>query len=626
MKEKIEHMVFGKPVVIEKMDPSIPKYAPFKLPIEYLAETDKHILSEVVQTDLELVSPDPSLGTKGGMYDHLFKPTNEFGKDMIGYWKNHFTTRVDFLSDTQRVIDTLADYKKNIQSKPIDCHILKTIWKDTKEDPHFLEKYSYMDWSMVKHLNESTRFLQLISIINIISPVISLFIPILFLVLPFIILKIQRVKITVSVYIETLKEMAKNHFIGKTIASIQKISFDKLIYIVFTFGLYLMQIYQNVNSCIRFHRNVSKINTQLNDMCSHIAHSIESMKVFAKLNRDKDTYNGFIADLDKYSGDLSKIHEMLVLVKPYKNTISKVWEMGYMLRCYYEIYNNPVFGDAIKYSFGFMGYIDNMSGLHTNFEKGKVSPTTFISDDESTAIESQYYPAYVDASNAVVNDCSFGINMIITGPNAAGKTTLLKTSIINIIFSQQVGYGFYGACRLNPYTHIHSYLNIPDTSGRDSLFQAESRRCKEIVDIITESQSNMPKSRHYCIFDELYSGTNPEEATQSAYSFLLYLSKKENVDFVLTTHYFDLCHLFEESDRVDNYKMDVEKDATSGKIKYTYKLKRGISDIHGAIKILEDMNYPEEILQNIYKMSETSKKDKKDGASKRKVAKVKRTM
>ena len=117
-------------------------------------------------------------------------------------------------------------------------------------------------------------------------------------------------------------------------------------------------------------------------------------------------------------------------------------------------------------------------------------------------------------------------NIIISSPNAGGKTTMIKTTTINVIFSQQLGCGFYKSCVLKPYTHIHSYLNIPDTSGRDSLFQAESRRCKEIIDII--NGTNIETTRHFCIFDELYSGTNPKEATKSAYAFLLYLSKFKN--------------------------------------------------------------------------------------------------
>jgi DNA mismatch repair ATPase MutS len=149
---------------------------------------------------------------------------------------------------------------------------------------------------------------------------------------------------------------------------------------------------------------------------------------------------------------------------------------------------------------------------------------------------------------------------------------------------------------MKPYTHIHSYLNIPDTSGRDSLFQAESRRCKEILNVITDSNE---KSRHFGIFDELYSGTNPIEATKSAYSFLLYLSKFENVDYILTTHYVDICsRLTKASTRIENWKMDAKMDET-GDIEYNYTISKGISTIQGAIKVLRDMEYPEEIINTI---------------------------
>ena len=83
--------------------------------------------------------------------------------------------------------------------------------------------------------------------------------------------------------------------------------------------------------------------------------------------------------------------------------------------------------------------------------------------------------------------------------------------------------GFYNNATINPYKYIHCYLNIPDTSGRDSLFQAEARRCKEILDSVVNN-----KERHFCIFDEIYSGTNPYEAISGAYAYLTYLSKYGN--------------------------------------------------------------------------------------------------
>jgi len=205
-------------------------------------------------------------------------------------------------------------------------------------------------------------------------------------------------------------------------------------------------------------------------------------------------------------------------------------------------------------------------------------------------------------NNCVKNTANLDKKIIITGPNASGKTTFLKTTSINLILSQQFGMGCYGACHFKPYTHFHSYLNIPDTSGRDSLFQAESRRCKEILDII--KNTNSFQHRHFCIFDELYSGTNPKEATKSAYAFLKYISETyENVDYILTTHYVNICEKLEKNNcHIRNYRMAVIPDKErEDKFIFTYLLEPGISNTEGAIQILENMEYPEDMLNTIRK-------------------------
>jgi DNA mismatch repair ATPase MutS len=160
----------------------------------------------------------------------------------------------------------------------------------------------------------------------------------------------------------------------------------------------------------------------------------------------------------------------------------------------------------------------------------------------------------------VKNNINLNKKTTITGPNAAGKTTLIKSTLLNIIFSQQFGYGFYKKAKLVPYEYVHSYLNIPDTSGRDSLFQAESRRCREIITCLIENKTK----RHFCIFDELYSGTNPYEAVASAFGFIKYLNTYENVDLLLTTHYCKLCKLL-EAENIQNMHMKIEKEIAFGK-------------------------------------------------------------
>jgi DNA mismatch repair ATPase MutS len=47
--------------------------------------------------------------------------------------------------------------------------------------------------------------------------------------------------------------------------------------------------------------------------------------------------------------------------------------------------------------------------------------------------------------------------------------------------------------------------------------------------------------------------------------------------------------------------MEALCDAENGDIQYTYKIKKGVSKIQGALKVLKDMKYPEEIIDNISK-------------------------
>jgi DNA mismatch repair ATPase MutS len=227
-----------------------------------------------------------------------------------------------------------------------------------------------------------------------------------------------------------------------------------------------------------------------------------------------------------------------------------------------------------------------------------MSKTQFIGKGKGKGkpnFKDMYYPKFITnkSSTIVKNDCSLHKNIIITGPNASGKTTTLKTTLINILLSQQFGFGCFKSLKLQPFNYFHCYLNIPDTSGRDSLFQAEARRCKEIIDCINDND----QLTHFCIFDELYSGTNPDEAITSAGAFMDYIVKNDNIACMLTTHYIALCKKLSKNKKIKNYHMNVTK--TNNNITYSYLMQTGISHIKGGLKVLHDMKYPQEILNNI---------------------------
>lgn len=601
-------------------------YEGFKLPIEYLNKKEIFSVSDIVSSDLELVRSDASFCTypgefpacvysggvsesattpdKATIYEHFIQPTNVFSGEMTRDIQKRYTTNTEFLKETQMVLSQMDQYTERadkymttqMQGFVPDTKRFLEIWRDTKENARFLDTYSYLEWPVLEHLNHSAEFLQAFSFVNILSPVFSLMTPFVCFIAPFVLLRLKRVEITIDQYVDTLRDIARNHFIGRALSS--EFTIQGIAYLLLTFALYALQTYQNVNSCIRYYTNLTKVNGNLEYMRDHLKQSIVRMNTFVQLHNTKPHYREFCSDISKHTECLLALLGKLDEITPFSVSYSKMTSIGHMLQCYYQLYSNPNYEESIRYSLGFGAYMDILVGIHTKLRVGQLGNATFSEDNTTTIFYDQYYPTH-SYKTSVKNTCNLSKNMIITGVNASGKTTFIKTTTINILLTQQFGIGFYSGCVIRPYTHIHSYLNIPDTSGRDSLFQAESRRCKQIIDAI-ESSKNNPDVRHFAIFDELYSGTNPDEATKSAVSLLRYLSSFGNVRFMLTTHYLKVCRKFRRSDKISNYKMNVKQNET-GKIQYLYTIKKGVSKIQGGVEILKMMNYPEEILQDIQK-------------------------
>ena len=212
---------------------------------------------------------------------------------------------------------------------------------------------------------------------------------------------------------------------------------------------------------------------------------------------------------------------------------------------------------------------------------------------KTTQLTNLFHPTLLKKS-PIKNSVKLDKNFIISGPNASGKTTLLKSILINVILTQQIYCGFYDKCQIKLVDHFHCYLNIPDTNARDSLFQAEARRCKDILDVIHAS----PTKNHLCIFDELYSGTNPLEAVGSAYSYLTYLAENQNVNFMLTTHFLKLCDLVKDNENIVNKKMKASVENED--VKYDYVIENGISNVKSGFQVLKNLNYPDSILKKVF--------------------------
>lgn len=566
----------------------------FKLPISYLEESSIHKLSPTVASDLELAPT---------MYSTLFQPKTELTVSLINHIKTSYTSDSEFICQTQEIIKHVEPTPAHSVSDERAKKLLH-IWRDLYDDAGsnaFHDKYGYIDFEQLRFINKTSTFMGYWTIMNLISPVFSIILPFLFIVAPFVILRIKSVPISFSTYIDMLKDLAKSHAIGKTLTSFENFSINNFIYAIFTIAMYGLQMYQNCKHCVRFYNNINTVNDHLLTIKEFADTSIANIETFLKIGKMQAKYAAFCADAERRLAVLREIKQELSgvdLLEPgVFNVAKKVFDIGYLLKSYYCMQSIPEYKDAFTYAISFEAYFATLKGIAHRVHTGVVNYGT-IKGSGPTQFRKQVYPALADSS-AIANDMSLQKNLIITGPNASGKTTQLKTAAINIIFTQQFGVGFYDACDLVPYTHIHSYLNIPDTSGRDSLFQAEARRCKEIIEIIDDPE--LIGARHFCVFDELFSGTNAEEATSASYGFLKYLQKRDNVDFILTTHFVKLCKKVKKNKdllRIANCKMDAFLQSQHS-IHFTYKLVGGISKIKAAKLILIQMGFPREIIEDL---------------------------
>ena len=650
----------------------------FKHPISYTNPDKLHELPTSIIEDLELLQAKPKLVVAGssnvkaadathdaedaedaedivkGLYHYVFSPKSVYGTEHLPIWSKYYTTDIEYLKHTQTLLEMFDNelLERSItqntgQTTCVDAFsTMKNTWSEfrgTGKATEFKEKFSYVETPFLSKLNTSSSFLQFLTLYNISSPVIALLTPIIVLIIPFFVLLMKGLGVSFSEYVEILKQIISQHSVGKFLTQFDTVSLEQKMYILMSVVFYFIQIYQNIMACVRFYNNIKLVHTHIHTINGYLTATGVNMSYMIQLIQTYhlSTYEPFREELSERYALLNEVTQALTDISPFSVSVSKFFQIGYVMKNYYSLFSQTDLNELLEYSFGFNAYMEHLTACRSFVIDGMINKCSFIAggddieieparpltpiaeeDDESkdepkdtlpplppppspppappikrkgiTKLTAQIYAPLKahDTENVVANDITLDKQLIITGPNAAGKTTVIKSTLFNIIISQQLGYGFYERAEINPYDFLHCYLNIPDTSGRDSLFQAESRRCMEILRCIMEN----PTKRHFCIFDELYSGTNPYEAVAAAYGYIDYISKNPKVDLILTTHYIELCDLLEKRNAgaITNLHMSVCADTGA----YLYKIAEGVSTIKGGLKVLRDLDYPSEIVES----------------------------
>ena len=215
----------------------------FKIPITYNKNVKK--LNYNVVNDLELVTSIDK--DESSIYDNVFNPSNKPSKKVIEQFVGYYTTDIDYLKDTQNLIKSLETEELNtIHNKynfsDFELNDIVSSWEEIKAETGFCEKYLYIDWTFAKELNNNSSFLQLMSIYNIVSPILSLCLPIFVLIVPFFIIKLRGIELNIKQYIKILKAIISNHAIFKVFTQFHEVDNSQKLYLVISSAFYLFSI------------------------------------------------------------------------------------------------------------------------------------------------------------------------------------------------------------------------------------------------------------------------------------------------------------------------------------------------------------------------------------------------
>jgi len=209
-------------------------------------------------------------------------------------------------------------------------------------------------------------------------------------------------------------------------------------------------------------------------------------------------------------------------------------------------------------------------------------------------------PLLLDTQSA--NPVNLSKNIIITGPNAAGKTTYVKSILSNVILSQTFGIAYALKAEMIIYDTINSFMRITDVLGLKSYFESEAEYCLNMINNAIELNKNNKKGLF--LMDEPMHSTPPTEGMATAYAVTEFIGKLQGIDIILTTHFHKLTLL--EKEYPNNFiNLSVEaipKQSPESGFIFPYKIKKGHSYQCIALELLKSKDYPEEVLTSAINM------------------------
>ena len=180
--------------------------------------------------------------------------------------------------------------------------------------------------------------------------------------------------------------------------------------------------------------------------------------------------------------------------------------------------------------------------------------------------------------------------MIITGPNMAGKSALLRQTALIVLLAQVGSFVPAESARIGLVDKIFTRVGASDNiSLGESTFMVEMTEASNILNNVT------PKS--LVLFDELGRGTSTYDGISIAWAIVEYLHEHQRAQArtLFATHYHELNEMEKNFKRIKNYNVSVKE--VDGKVIFLRKLMPGGSEHSFGIHVAEIAGMPRSIVK-----------------------------
>ena len=248
--------------------------------------------------------------------------------------------------------------------------------------------------------------------------------------------------------------------------------------------------------------------------------------------------------------------------------------------------------EEVDHLVGQVGRLDaaiSIGSFRESLANGWCKPRFVTPDSPALSLQEGYHPLL---EAPVKNSIQAVKGVLVTGSNASGKSTFLKTVAVNAVMAQTI-YTCAADSYCAPFFRICSSMALrDDMETGESYYIVEINALKRIL----ESTGEVPV---LCFVDEVLRGTNTVERIAASTQILKSLSGKQFLCFA-ATHDVELTGLLNEY--YHNYHFTEE--LIDGAMYFSYELLEGKALTRNAIRLLEIIGYEKDLILAANRMAE----------------------